>query len=242
MADEPNDREVLVVDAANVIGSRPTGWWRDRPGAARTFTARVRAAARVGAWAGDVVVVLEGQSRRGVDEGTADRVQVVHASGVGDDTIVAGAGADRVDAGLGDDTVYLGAGRDFFSAASYRGAGDDHVFGEAGNDFLHTGRGADRLYGGDGDDVLDGGSGNDRLTGGAGADAFHFYLNSGQDVIADFDLDAGDRIHLSAAVVLGPVTFADGMGRIGLGGDAAISLAVESAAALAAVVEAIEIL
>ena len=89
MADEPNDREVLVVDAANVIGSRPTGWWRDRPGAARTFTARVRAAARVGAWAGDVVVVLEGQSRRGVDEGTADRVQVVHASGVGDDTIVA---------------------------------------------------------------------------------------------------------------------------------------------------------
>lgn len=23
----------LVVDAMNVIGSRPTGWWRDRPGA-----------------------------------------------------------------------------------------------------------------------------------------------------------------------------------------------------------------
>ena len=89
MADDPNDRDVLVVDAANVIGSRPTGWWRDRPGAARTFTARVRAAARAGAWADDVVVVLEGQSRRGVDEGTADRVEVVHASGEGDDTIVA---------------------------------------------------------------------------------------------------------------------------------------------------------
>jgi hypothetical protein len=25
---------LLVSDAANVIGSRPTGWWRDRPGAA----------------------------------------------------------------------------------------------------------------------------------------------------------------------------------------------------------------
>jgi hypothetical protein len=25
---------MLVIDAANVIGSRPTGWWRDRPGAA----------------------------------------------------------------------------------------------------------------------------------------------------------------------------------------------------------------
>jgi hypothetical protein len=25
---------VLVVDGANVVGSRPTGWWRDRAGAA----------------------------------------------------------------------------------------------------------------------------------------------------------------------------------------------------------------
>ena len=24
---------VLLVDAANVVGSRPTGWWRDRAGA-----------------------------------------------------------------------------------------------------------------------------------------------------------------------------------------------------------------
>ena len=30
----PDDRESrLVVDAMNVIGSRPTGWWRDRRGA-----------------------------------------------------------------------------------------------------------------------------------------------------------------------------------------------------------------
>ena len=26
---------VLVVDGANVVGSRPTGWWRDRAGAAK---------------------------------------------------------------------------------------------------------------------------------------------------------------------------------------------------------------
>jgi len=26
---------ILVVDAANVIGSVPDGWWADRPGAAR---------------------------------------------------------------------------------------------------------------------------------------------------------------------------------------------------------------
>ncbi|MEO5900713.1 MAG: hypothetical protein ABIR68_11380 [Ilumatobacteraceae bacterium] len=28
---------MLIIDAANVIGSRPTGWWCDRPGAARRF-------------------------------------------------------------------------------------------------------------------------------------------------------------------------------------------------------------
>ena len=32
---------MLIIDAGNVIGSRPTGWWRDRPGAARRFTERV---------------------------------------------------------------------------------------------------------------------------------------------------------------------------------------------------------
>ena len=32
---------VLVVDAANVVGSRPDGWWRDRPGAARRLHERL---------------------------------------------------------------------------------------------------------------------------------------------------------------------------------------------------------
>lgn len=36
-----------------------------------------------------VVVVLEGQARRGVDEASVDGVEIVHASGEGDDTIVA---------------------------------------------------------------------------------------------------------------------------------------------------------
>ena len=30
---------VLVVDVANVMGSRPDGWWRDRPGAATRLLA-----------------------------------------------------------------------------------------------------------------------------------------------------------------------------------------------------------
>ena len=80
---------MLVIDAANVIGSRPTGWWRDRPGAARTFTERVRATLANGALDAPVTIVLEGQSRAGVAEGDADGLAVVHAPGEGDDTIVA---------------------------------------------------------------------------------------------------------------------------------------------------------
>jgi hypothetical protein len=82
-------RRMLLVDAANVIGSRPTGWWRDRPGAARDFASRVRHAVAVGTLAGPVVLVLEGQAKQGVAEGVVDGVEVVHAPGHGDDTIAA---------------------------------------------------------------------------------------------------------------------------------------------------------
>ena len=85
---------MLLIDAANVVGSRPTGWWRDRPGAARDLVVRVREAAAAGKLPGGVVVVvLEGAARRGVDEGTADGVRVVHAPASGDDTLVAEAAA-----------------------------------------------------------------------------------------------------------------------------------------------------
>jgi hypothetical protein len=62
---------VLLVDAANVVGSRPTGWWRDRP----------------------VVVVLEGRARLGAAENRVGGVEVVHAPGHGDDALVAIAAA-----------------------------------------------------------------------------------------------------------------------------------------------------
>jgi hypothetical protein len=80
---------VLVIDAANVIGSRPTGWWRDRAGAARSFTDRVRAAVAEGRLSPPVTLVLEGRARPGADEGDAGGVRVVHAPGEGDDTIAA---------------------------------------------------------------------------------------------------------------------------------------------------------
>jgi hypothetical protein len=79
---------VLVVDAANVVGSRPTGWWRDRAGAARSFVARLRAAVASGRIDPPVVVVLEGRARDGAPTGPADGVTVVHADGSGDDALV----------------------------------------------------------------------------------------------------------------------------------------------------------
>jgi hypothetical protein len=86
---------MLVIDAANVIGSRPTGWWRDRPGATRRFTERVRATVTAGRLDPPVTVVLEGQARAGADEADVDGVEVVHAPGEGDDTIAAIAEAHR---------------------------------------------------------------------------------------------------------------------------------------------------
>ena len=80
---------MLVVDAANVIGSRPNGWWRDRPGAARAFTERVRAAVIAGRLDPSVTIVLEGKARAGAEEADVDGVEVVHAPGEGDDTIAA---------------------------------------------------------------------------------------------------------------------------------------------------------
>ncbi len=89
---------MLLVDAANVIGSRPDGWWRDRAGAARRFVGEVRLAARSGTLPTPAVVVLEGAARAGAVEADVDGVRVVHAARSGDDAVVAevavaGAGA-----------------------------------------------------------------------------------------------------------------------------------------------------
>ena len=80
---------MLLVDAANVVGSRPDGWWRDRPGAARALLQHVQAAVRAGRLRDPVVVVLEGKARAGAEPGDAGGVSVVHAPRSGDDTLVA---------------------------------------------------------------------------------------------------------------------------------------------------------
>lgn len=78
--------QVLVVDAANVVGSRPDGWWKDRAGAAR----RLHESLLVADTAYDeIVLVLEGQAKGGVRAGRDGHVRTVHATKDGDATIVA---------------------------------------------------------------------------------------------------------------------------------------------------------
>jgi uncharacterized protein YaiI (UPF0178 family) len=74
-----------VIDASNVIGSRPDGWWRDRAGATRRLVAQLDRFAEAGE---PVIVVLDGG-----EPPAAERVEVVVASRRGrdaaDDEIVA---------------------------------------------------------------------------------------------------------------------------------------------------------
>ncbi|MFC7243760.1 hypothetical protein ACFQO7_14900 [Catellatospora aurea] len=85
----PEPRPLLVVDAANVVGSVPDGWWRDRLGAATRLRDAVARIADTGLpqlpGPLDVVLVVEGAAR-----GVADTpgVHVLAAPRSGDDAIV----------------------------------------------------------------------------------------------------------------------------------------------------------
>jgi hypothetical protein len=77
--------EVLIVDGANVVGSRPDGWWRDRAGAARRLQVGLATAALRHE---EVVLILEGAAKRGNPAGQDGRLRTVHAARSGDETIV----------------------------------------------------------------------------------------------------------------------------------------------------------
>jgi predicted RNA-binding protein with PIN domain len=88
-----------LVDGMNVIGSRPTGWWRDRPGAMRSLVEELDAFAE---GSGDsVTVVLDGKP---FDLEGGPRVTVKFASRRGpnaaDDDIAALAASDANPADL----------------------------------------------------------------------------------------------------------------------------------------------
>jgi nucleotide-binding universal stress UspA family protein len=92
MSGEPQHL-VLVVDIANVMGSRPDGWWRDRAGAATRLLAELEPLSGA-----EVTLPEVGAARiteiRAVVEGAAKRVEgpeavsVLRAHGDGDSEIV----------------------------------------------------------------------------------------------------------------------------------------------------------
>jgi len=103
----------VVVDAANVVGSCPDGWWNDRAGAARRLIDDVTAVCSAGFadaalpgplarpplqhWWPLAVVVVEGAARSAADpvdgHWADERVRVLAAPGAGDDAIVAAVAA-----------------------------------------------------------------------------------------------------------------------------------------------------
>ncbi|MEU9210889.1 NTP pyrophosphohydrolase [Streptomyces sp. NPDC048415] len=77
---------LVIVDAANVVGSVPDGWWRDRRGAAERLRDRLARDGLPGhAGPVELVLVVEGAAK-GVS--SVPGVRVVAAPGSGDDRIV----------------------------------------------------------------------------------------------------------------------------------------------------------
>ena len=107
---------ILVVDGANVAGSRPDGWWKDRAGAAQRLHERLLVADLS---FDDVVLVLEGAAKGGVRAGRDGHLRTAPARGSGDDEIVAQvtAAAER-----GDVVTVVTADRMLQSRAAAAGA------------------------------------------------------------------------------------------------------------------------
>jgi predicted RNA-binding protein with PIN domain len=80
----------LLVDAMNVIGSRPTGWWRDRDGAVRLLLEKLQRLAEAHATA--ITMFVDGRPLADVPEGAYGGVEVLYARRAGanaaDDRIV----------------------------------------------------------------------------------------------------------------------------------------------------------
>lgn len=92
-------RLVLVIDAANVVGARADGWWKDRAGAAARLRDELAGLATSGITDlpaellpydksfPEIVLVVEGAARPAADD-PAEGVRVIKAPGSGDDAIV----------------------------------------------------------------------------------------------------------------------------------------------------------
>jgi Ca2+-binding RTX toxin-like protein len=107
-------------------------------------------------------------------------------AGLGNDTVVSGAGNDTAYGGQGDDRLTLGEGNDYAQGDEGRDTihgegGDDFIRGDAGNDLVYGGEGNDQVFGGADNDLVYGGAGNDQVFGGLGED--EVYGGDGDDTV-----------------------------------------------------------
>lgn len=83
----------VLLDTANVLGSRPDGWWKDRSGAtgalltslAGVLPRTVELPSGGFGWLTKIEAVLEGEARAAVFQD--ERIPVIHAQGSGDDEL-----------------------------------------------------------------------------------------------------------------------------------------------------------
>jgi hypothetical protein len=121
----------IIVDVANVMGSRPDGWWRDRAGAARRLVDQIGELALSGVtrlpesvpapaidrWFPRFVAVLEGAAAGAMPESGQDgQPRIVRARGSGDDEIV------RQAAGIAGPRLVVTADRELRSRCEAVGA------------------------------------------------------------------------------------------------------------------------
>lgn len=129
LRDQALRRLVVLIDAANVVGSRPDGWWRDRLGASTRLRDALAGTSRAGVpassfglpgrtWWPDVHLVVEGQARQLTPtDGVA-----VHVAPADGDSLLAGLAAGAVQRRPQDHVVVVTADRALRDAVQAAGA------------------------------------------------------------------------------------------------------------------------
>lgn len=148
-----------------------------------------------GNYQADLSTTLQVADAIGVEFGVPS---LIRDGDAGANTLTGEAGNDFI-SGLGGNDILSGQGG---NDAIDGGAGNDRLNGGDGNDALVGGAGLDTLTGGAGKDDLFGGKGRDVLIGGDGADRFHIDSLDAADLVRDFSLAAGDKVHIDLPELL----------------------------------------